>query len=115
VSSLGNFSARDLISADGQIILALAAGPLRASELYKFVRASQPTVSRRLGFLISKNVLSMKQTPDDRRCCIYSLNPLSMWQGFAEQDIELFGQLACTIKNKFLPVADGNSCCSTDS
>jgi DNA-binding MarR family transcriptional regulator len=94
------FTTRDLASVDGQIILALADGPLLASEIYSFVRASQPTVSRRLGRLLAEGVLSVRHTPDDRRCNVYSLNPLSMWKGLGKEDIRIFGRLANLISDE---------------
>jgi DNA-binding transcriptional ArsR family regulator len=112
VSIPSKFTARDLASVDGQIILALADGPLLASEIYALVRASQPTVSRRLGYLLAEGVLSVRHTPDDRRCNVYSLNPLSMWKGFAKEDIRVFGRLARFISNELSSPIDGEDCCT---
>jgi DNA-binding transcriptional regulator GbsR (MarR family) len=100
------FTARDLASVDGQIILALADGPLMASEIYTLVRASQPTVSRRLGHLLAEGVLNLRHTPDDRRCNVYSLNPLCMWKGFAKDDIRVFGRLAQLISKELSATVD---------
>ena len=98
-----NPPSRGMISVDGQIVLALADGPLQATEIYTYIRASQPTVSRRLGHLLKQGVLSMRQVPDDRRCTIYTLNPLSMWQGVGAADIEAFAKLASLISTDFAP------------
>lgn len=103
------FTARDLASVDGQIILALADGPLMASEIYPLVRASQPTVSRRLGQLLAEGVLNVRHTPDDRRCNVYSLNSLAMWKAFTEEDIREFGRLAQLLSNELAPPADDES------
>lgn len=94
---MGKRSRRDLVSVDGQIVLALAAGPLQASEIYENVTASQPTVSRRLGWLLRQGVVNMKHAPDDRRCNIYALNPVSMWQGLGNDVIRQFHALASLI------------------
>ncbi len=72
---------RNFLSVDGQIILALGTGPLQASEIYGQVDASQPTISKRLGQLIDMGIVTMRHTPDDRRCSIYSLNACTMWRG----------------------------------
>ncbi len=94
---------------DGQIILALADGPRMASEIYTLVRASQPTVSRRLGHLLAEGVLNVRHTPDDRRCNVYSLNPLFMWKGFAKDDIRVFGRLAQLISTELSAAVDGEN------
>ena len=106
MSTTSKFTARDLASVDGQIILALADGPLMASEIYAVVRASQPTVSRRLGLLLAEGVLNVRHTPDDRRCNVYSLNPLFMWKGFAKDDIRVFGRLAQFISKELSATVD---------
>jgi len=100
---------RDLASVDGQIVLALTTGPLQATEIYSYVQASQPTVSRRLGYLLDQGVLSVRQTPDDRRCNIYSLNPLSMWRGIDKSDIADFGRLASFISDGLASEANAGS------
>lgn len=68
------FGEKDLASVAGQIILCLLDGPKPASEIYGFVKASQPTVSKRLADLLSKGVIILSHTPDDRRINMYSLN-----------------------------------------
>ncbi len=83
-----------LVSVDGQIILALGCGPVQASEIYNQVTASQPTVSRRLGDLLERQVLSLRHAPDDRRCSIYALNPRSMWQEVDDGEISALRQLS---------------------
>lgn len=109
---VGSFAARTLMSVDGQIVLALASGPMQATELYTYVRASQPTVSRRLGALLDQNVLSVRSTPDDRRCNIYALNPISMWKGVEAEEIQSFGRLACLISDELQPAGTAAECCS---
>lgn len=109
---MGGFTARTLASVDGQIVLALACGPMQATELYSFVRASQPTVSRRLGTLLDQKVISVRSMPDDRRCNIYSLNPISMWKGVDAAEIQTFGRLACLISHELQPNGPAAECCT---
>jgi DNA-binding transcriptional ArsR family regulator len=96
---------RDLASVDGQIVLALANGPLQASEIYNYVSASQPTVSRRLGWLLDQGILNVRHAPDDRRYNIYALNPVSMWRGLGARTIRDFARLADLIGRE---LRDGN-------
>lgn len=107
------FGARNLASVDGQIVLALSEGPLQASEIYASVNASQPTVSRRLGYLLSQCVVTMRHTPDDRRCNVYSLNPLSMWNGVDLADIRDFGRLAYLISRDLGCEGPDEKCCDS--
>ena len=83
-----------LVSVDGQSILALGLGPMQASEIYGQVAASQPTVSRRLGHLLERKVLSLRHAPDDRRCSIYALNPRSMWREVDDGEISALRKLS---------------------
>jgi hypothetical protein len=45
----------------------------------------------------------MRQVPDDRRRTIYTLNPLSMWEGVETADIEAFAKLASLFSNHLAP------------
>ncbi len=82
---------------------------MQATELYSFVKASQPTVSRRLGVLLDQRVVSVRHAPDDRRYNIYALNPISMWKGVEAQEIRVFGRLASLISNQLRPAGvDGH-------
>ena len=74
MSKFATFGERDMTSVGGQIIMCLIEGPRPASEIYDFVKASQPTVSKRLADLLSRGILNLSHTPDDRRVNIYSLN-----------------------------------------
>jgi DNA-binding transcriptional ArsR family regulator len=97
------FDTRNLASVDGQILLALADGPCNAGEIYAWVNASQPTVSRRLGSLLEAGIIDVRQTPDDRRFSVYSLNYSAIRNCISREQIMSFVKLATIIGQVLSP------------
>ena len=65
----------EFLSPVGEILLALLDGPKSANQLYKLVSASQPTVSKRLMYLVDKGLVGSQSNPDDLRMNIYFVTP----------------------------------------
>jgi DNA-binding MarR family transcriptional regulator len=59
---------------EGQIIKFLMDGPQKAGDIYKNVRASQPSVSQRLARMVDENMLVSKRDRNDRRVVWYALS-----------------------------------------
>ena len=67
----------ELFSVEGQILLSLATGPKSSHEIYAVVRASNPTVLRRISWLMSIKAIEARPSVQDKRIIIYSLNEFS--------------------------------------
>ncbi len=65
---------QSLLTIEGQIIYLLSKSDLMASEIYKVVTASQPTISKRLARLLDRGVISIETSSADRRLSIYRLS-----------------------------------------
>jgi DNA-binding MarR family transcriptional regulator len=59
---------------EGQIIKFLMDGPQKAGDIYKNVRASQPSISQRLARMVDENMLVSKRDRNDRRVVWYALS-----------------------------------------
>lgn len=70
-----DYDARLLLSAEGQIVFLLLHQDLAAGAIYKNVRASQPTISKKLSDLVYRGTIQAKNLETDRRITIYSLSP----------------------------------------
>lgn len=97
------FDTRNLASIDGQILLSLADGPCNAGEIYSSVNASQPTVSRRLASLLEAGIIDVRQTPDDRRFSVYSLNFSAIRNCISREQVIGFVKLAAIIGQALSP------------
>jgi DNA-binding MarR family transcriptional regulator len=69
------FDARPLLSAEGQIVFLLLYQDLPAGSIYQNVRASQPTISKKLSDLVYRNIIRARNLETDRRITIYSISP----------------------------------------
>lgn len=64
----------ELLSTEGQILLCLEDGPKSSHEIYDLVNASNPTVLRRISWLMSISAIEARPSVHDKRVIIYSLN-----------------------------------------
>lgn len=64
-----------LFSIEGQIVVLLLRRDAYATELYKEVMASQPTISKKISELLNKGIIIAEGSEGDRRLVIYSLSP----------------------------------------
>ena len=69
------FDVRPLLSAEGQIVFLLLIQDLAAGDIYRNVRASQPTISKKLSDLVYRATIQARNLETDRRITIYSLTP----------------------------------------
>lgn len=64
----------DLLTVEGQISMLLIEGDRPAGHLYSSVKASQPTISRRIARMIDQGMLEQRVSSEDRRVPIFSLS-----------------------------------------
>ena len=62
------------LSAEGELLACLAAGPKRASEIYANISVSQPSASRCLKKMTRSNLLVIEGDDTDSRVRLYNLN-----------------------------------------
>lgn len=67
-------SAKSLLNIEGQILYLLSKSDMVAGDIYKYVSASQPTISKRLARLLDRGVICIEASTSDRRMSIYKLS-----------------------------------------
>jgi len=72
--SQNDYDECDLLTVEGQISFLLLDSDRPAGELYSNVKASQPTVSRKIARMIDQGMIDQRVSSADRRVPIFSLS-----------------------------------------
>ncbi|WP_292933943.1 helix-turn-helix domain-containing protein [Novosphingobium sp. PASSN1] len=65
----------NVFTVEGQILLLLLDGEKHAGILYKYIKASQPTISRTLSTLSLARHITSRSDPKDGRSKFYKISP----------------------------------------
>lgn len=68
------FEEADILSVVGQIALLLLEKERHAGEIYSFVQASQPTISRKIARMLDLGMIEQERSRLDRRVPIYAIS-----------------------------------------
>ncbi len=70
---VAKYCEHDLFSIEGQIAFFLIECERSAGEIYEYVGASQPTISKRIGRMLDLGMIELKSSTGDRRVSIYGV------------------------------------------
>lgn len=64
----------ELLTVEGQITLLLVEGEKTAGDIYLSVKASQPTISKKIARMLDQGMIEQRTSARDRRVPIYSIS-----------------------------------------